>query len=111
MYSPYFEDFDKVLGTCDVIKTPFPWEVGALNQDDISDDRDKDNLIFFRIYFSRGRERCSELKEGYSGLKEGYSGLKEGYSGLKGVQRKVFVKPVLVNNLHKKLRSKFFKYA
>ena len=97
MYSPYFEDFDKVLGTRDVIKTPFPWEVGALNQDDISDDKGKDNLIFFRIYFSRGRERCSELKEGYSGLK--------------GVQRKVFVKPVLVNNLHKKLRSKFFKYA
>ena len=94
-YSPYFEDFDEVLGTRDVINTPFAREVGVLNQDDISDDGGKDNLILFRIYFSEGRKRCSELKERCSGLK--------------GVHRKVFAKPVLVNNLHKKMWSNFLK--
>ena len=89
MYSPYFEDFDEVLGTRDVINTPFVREVGVLNQDDISDDGGKGNLILSRIYFSEGRESCSELKEGYSELK--------------GVHIKVFAKPVLVNNLHEKL--------
>ena len=74
-YSPYFEDFDEVLGTRDVINTPFTREVGVLNQDDISADGSKDNFISFRSYFSEGRERCAELK---------------------GVRRKVFAKPVLV---------------
>ena len=63
------------LGTRDVINIPFAREVGVLNQDDISVDRGKNNLILFRIYFFEGRERCSELK---------------------GVRRKVFAKPVLV---------------
>ena len=81
-YSPYFENFDEVLGTRDVINTSFAREVGVLNQDDFSDDGGKDNLTLFRIYFSEGRERCSELK---------------------GVHRKVFARPVLVNNLHEKL--------
>ena len=62
-YSPYFEDFGEVLGTRDVINTPFAQEVRVLKQDDISDDGGKDNLILFRVYFSEGRERCSELKE------------------------------------------------
>ena len=52
MYSPSFEDFDEVLGTRDVISTPFAREVGVLNKDDISDDGGKGNLILFRIYFS-----------------------------------------------------------
>ena len=94
-YSPYFEDFDEVLGTRDVINTLFARQVGVLNQDDISDDGGKGNLILFRIYFSEGRERCSELKERYSELK--------------GVHRKVFAKPVLVKNLHEKLWSNFLK--
>ena len=51
-YSPYFEDFDEVLGTRDVINTLFARQVGVLNQDDISDDGGKGNLILFRIYFS-----------------------------------------------------------
>ena len=34
-YSLYFEDFDKVLGTHDVVNTPFAREVGVLNQDGI----------------------------------------------------------------------------
>ena len=80
-YSPYFEDFDEVLGTRDVISNAFAREVGVLNQDDISHDEGKGNLILFRIYFSQGRERYSELKV---------------------VHIKVFAKPVLVN-LHKKL--------
>ena len=88
-YSPYFEDFDEVLGTRDVINTLFARQVGVLNQDDISDDGGKGNLILSRIYFSEGRESCSELKERYSELK--------------GVHIKVFAKPVLVNNLHEKL--------
>ena len=87
-YSSYFEDFDEVLSTCDLRSTPFAREVRVLNQDDISDDGGKDNLILLRIYFSEGRERCSEFK---------------------GVRRKVFAKPVLVNNLHKKLLSNFLK--
>ena len=94
-YSPYFEDFDEVLGTCDVINTSFAGEVGLLNQYDISDDVGKDNLSLFRIYFSGGRERFSELKERCSELK--------------GVHRKVFAKPVLVNNLHKNMWSNFLK--
>ena len=77
-----------MLGTRDAINTPFAREVGVLNQDDIADDGGKDNLILFRIYFSEGRERCSELK---------------------GVCRKVFAKPVLANNFHKKLWSNFLK--
>ena len=52
MYSPSFEDFDEVLGTRDVISTPFAREVGVLNKDDISDDGGESNLILFRIYFS-----------------------------------------------------------
>ena len=51
-YSLYFEDFDEVLGTRDVINTPFAREVGVLNEDDISDDGGKSNLILFRIYLS-----------------------------------------------------------
>ena len=47
-YSPYFED---LIGTLDVINTPFAREIGILNQEDISNDRGKDNLILFRIYF------------------------------------------------------------
>ena len=94
-YSPYFEDFDEVLSTRDVINTPFAGKVGVLKQDDISDDVGKDNLILFRIYFSGGRERFSELKERCSELK--------------GVHRKVFAKPVLVNNLHKNMWSNFLK--
>ena len=50
-YSPYFEGFDEVLGTRDVINTPFAREGGVLNQDDIADDGGKGNLILFRIYF------------------------------------------------------------
>ena len=94
-YSPYFEEFDEVLGTPDVINTPFVGEVRVLNQDVISDDGGKGNLILFRIYFSEGRERCSELKERCLELK--------------GVYRKVFAKPVLVNNLYEKLWSNFLK--
>ena len=90
-YSPYFEDSDEVLGNRDVINTSFAPEVGVLNQDDISDDGSKYNLYLFRIYFSEGREKCS--------------GLKERCSELKDVHRKVFAKPVVVNNLLKKLRS------
>ena len=52
-YSPYFENFDEVLGTHDVINTPFAQEVGVLNLD-ISYDGGKGNLILFRIYFSEG---------------------------------------------------------
>ena len=94
-HSPYFEDFDEVLGTRDVINTPFARESGILDQDYIADDGGKGDLILFRIYFSEGRERCSELKERYSELK--------------GVHRKVFAKTVLVNNLHEKLWSNFLK--
>ena len=54
-YSPYFEDFDEVLGTRDVINTPFAREVGVLNQDDISDDGGKGNLILFRISLKAGK--------------------------------------------------------
>ena len=54
-YSPYFEIFDEILGTCDIISTPFAREVGVLNQDEISDEGGKDNLILLRIYFSEGR--------------------------------------------------------
>ena len=61
-YSPNLEGFDKVLSTHDVINTLFARKVGVLNQDDISDDGGKDNLIMFRICFSEGREKCSELK-------------------------------------------------
>ena len=95
MYSPYFEDLDEVLGTRDVINTPVARKVWVLSQDDDSDDAGKDNLILFRIYFSESRESCSELKEKYSELK--------------GVNSKVFTKPVLVNILHKKLWSNFLK--
>ena len=48
-YSPYFEDFE-VLRARDVINTPFAREFGVLNQDDVSDDGGKDNLILLRIY-------------------------------------------------------------
>ena len=60
-YSPNLEGFDEVLGTHGVINTLFARKVGVLNQDDISDDGGKDNLIMFRICFSEGREKCSEL--------------------------------------------------
>ena len=94
MYSPYFEDFDEILGTRDVINTAFARKVGVLNQDDISHDKGKDNLILFRIDFSEGREKCSDLKERCSELKV--------------VRRKVFTKPVqLVNNLHKNCGQTF----
>ena len=48
-YSPYFEDFE-VLRARDVINTPLAREFGVLNQDDVSDDGGKDNLILLRIY-------------------------------------------------------------
>ena len=57
-YSTYFEDFDEVIGTRDVISTPFAREVGVLNQDDISGGGGKDNFILFKICFSEGGERC-----------------------------------------------------
>ena len=60
-YSPNLEGFDEVLGTHGVINTLFARKVGVLNQDNISDDGGKDNLIMFRICFSEGREKCSEL--------------------------------------------------
>ena len=84
-YSPYFEIFDEILGTCEIINTPFAREVGFLNQDEISDDGGK---VFRVERYSELKERCSELK---------------------GVYRKVFAKPVLVNNPHKKLWSNFLK--
>ena len=49
-YSLYFEDFDEVLGTRGLRNTTFTREVGALNQDDISHDEGKDNLILCRIF-------------------------------------------------------------
>ena len=94
-YSPYVEDFDEVLGSRDIINTAFAREVEVLNQEDISHDKGKDNLILFSIYFSQGRERWSELKERCTELKV--------------VRRQVFAKPILVNIIHKKLWSNFLK--
>ena len=42
--------FDEVLGTRDAINTAFARDVGVFNQDDISHNEGKDNLILFRIY-------------------------------------------------------------
>ena len=87
--------FDEVLGTRDVRNTALAREVRVLNQDDISLDESRDNLILFRIYFTQGRERCSELQERYSEVKF--------------VRKKAFAKPVPVFNLHKNLWSNFLK--